>query len=742
MQSYLERFDTTSLLWIDETIAAEPDISRTRLAQLFCEHFGWRAPNGHYQMTGCALALQRIHDLGLIQLPTPQPTPLLDPARRRQLEPYDRPQLECSLAELGEISLLLVNGDKERMSLWQRMMESWHPLKSGHLCGARLRYLIETSHGGFVGGLAFSSAAWRLAARDQWIGWSDTVRAERLGMVVNNSRFLILPQVRVPNLASRVLGLACRRLADDWEAVYAVRPALLETFVDPEQYRGTCYRAANWIPVGITTGRGRQDDGDLTRPRKIYMLPLRPDFRDVLGGREPRRQDWAEIEFGRVDLGDARLQKRLYTLARMFYNNPQANIPEACGTKAAIKAAYRFFQHPAVSMDDTLTGHYAATTDRIRGHHGVILAAQDTTSLNYHSHPATKGLGHIDAKGTRGLLVHDTMAFTEQGVPLGLVDVQYWARAEKKNRTVSESVKWLQSFKATEQVKKACPQKLIVSVGDREADFYELFTRVRPDGAQLLIRAKHHRKLVGDDTTIWLHMERSSVAGTLDVRIPGRPGRSARTATLAVHFDEVTLQPPANLRKQKPVTMWAVLAREQSAPVGVEPLEWLLFTTVAVEDFEAACERIAWYTRRWGIEIFHRTLKSGCKIEERQLGTDGRLSSCLALDMVVAWRVYYLTKQGRETPDVPCTLILEQDEWQALVAFANKNPVPPPDPPTLQRALYMIASLGGYIGRKNDGPPGATTVWRGLVALGWIKLTWLAFINGHDPPFDCLSQGP
>lgn len=734
MQSYLEKFDTASIQWIDATIAAEPDISRTRLVQLFCERFDWRAPNGRYQKTGCAVALQRIHDLGVIELPAPRWTPLLDPARRQGLEPYDRPQLTCSLSELGEINLLPVNGDKIRLRLWRQMMESWHPLQAGNLCGAQIRYLVETSLGGLVGALAFSSAAWRLAARDQWIGWSDGVRAERLGMVVNNSRFLILPQVRVPNLASRVLSLACQRVADDWEAMYAVRPVLLETFVDPEQYRGSCYRAANWIPIGSTTGRGRQDDGDLTRPKEIYLLPLRQDFRAILGGGEPGRLDWAEAEFSRARLGDARLKRRLCSLARTFYDNPQANIPEACANKAATKAAYRFFQHPAVSMENTLAGHYAATTDRIRKHHGVILAAQDTTSLNYHAHPATDGLGHIDAKGTMGLLVHDTMAFTAEGVPLGLIDVQSWAREEKKNRTVSESVKWLQSFDATERVKKQCPNKLMVSVGDREADFYELFTRVRADGVQLLVRAMHHRQLIGDDTTVWLHMRRSPVAGTLEVRIPPRPGQPARTATLQVRFDRITLRPPASLRTLEPVTMWAVLAWEPAPPSGIEALEWLLLTTVAVEDFEAACERIAWYTKRWGIEIFHRTLKSGCKIEERQLGTADRLTACLALDMVVAWRVYYLTKQGRETPDVPCTVFLEEDEWQALVAYANKNPVPPAQPPSLQEAMYMIARLGGYLGRKKDGPPGTTTIWRGLVALGWIKLAWRAFANGHAPP--------
>jgi len=352
MRSNLERFDSASLVWLEKALAAEPDISRSWLARQFCEAFDWRAANGSLQTTACALALQKIQALGLVNLPQPRFTPLLDPARRQRLESYDRSELACSLPELGEIRLLVVNGDQQRSRLWRQLMESWHPLRNGNLCGAQIRYLIDSEHGGLLGGLSFSSAAWRLASRDRWIGWSDATRARRLGLVVNNSRFLILPQVRVNNLASKVLGLASQRIADDWEARYAVRPVLLETFVDPAHYQGTCYRAANWQFIGQTTGRGRQDDGDLTSPKDLYLLPLRPDFRELLGGcpaAEP--VDWAAEEFSRSNLGDQRLDQRLLQLARTFFASPQATIPAACGSKAAVKAAYRFFQHPAVSMD-------------------------------------------------------------------------------------------------------------------------------------------------------------------------------------------------------------------------------------------------------------------------------------------------------------------------------------------------------------------------------------------------------
>ena len=161
--------------------------------------------------------------------------------------------------------------------------------------------------------------------------------------------------------------------------------------------------------------------------------------------------------------------------------------------------------------------------------------------------------------------------------------------------------------------------------------------------------------------------------------------------------------------------MWAVYALEEEPPPEVkEPLEWMLLTTVPTTDPEQAGVRLSWYARRWGIEVFHRVLKSGCRIQDRALKTAHRIEACLAIDLVVAWRVYLLNKQGRETPDVPCDLFLEEEEWKVLAIRFNK---PLDTPPTLREAVRMIATLGGFLGRKGDGEPGTTTLWRGLIRL-------------------------
>jgi len=735
MLSYLEQIDETSLAWLDKILATEPDISRTQLARQFCNHLSWYAPSGRPKTAGSAIALRRLENLGLITLPQRQEIACNDPDRRQASEAYPaRSELHCSLGELGKIELVMVNGDPDQWQLWQSMVNTWHPLQNSNLCGARICYLIRCQAEGVIGAISFSSAGWRLRDRDKWIGWSNQTRAEKLSMVINNSRFLILPQVHVPHLASHVLGRACRQVAEDWKTMYGIQPVLVETFVDPRQYRGTCYRAAGWQYIGKTSGRGRQDTGNATLAKDIYCLPLQNNFRTLLGGQAPRPLNWTEEEFGQVDLGDKRLNKRLFRIAEDFYANPLASIPQACGSRSAAKAAYRFFQHPAVKLEETLSGHYQATAKRVQAHKGVILAAQDTTSLNYANHPATVGLGPIDARGTQGVLVHDTMAFTEEGVPLGLIDVQHWVRQKKKNRTVAESVKWLESFNATQQLSKQCPGILIVSIGDREADFFDLFAAVQPEGTQLLVRATHCRALAGSDTNIWVHMQRSPSKGTLEVHVPPRKQQPARIASLSVSFDQVTLQPPQRQKDLSPLTMWAVLAREIDPPSGMESLEWLLLTSVAVEDFSAACQRIEWYTKRWGIEVFHRTLKSGCKVEDRQLETVDRITACLGIDMVIAWRVYYLTMLGRQTPDVPCSVFFEEAEWKALTAHAERQPTPAPEPPPLYEAIVMVARLGGYIKRSRKEPPGTETIWRGLVALGWITDAWRAFGQQNGPP--------
>jgi hypothetical protein len=363
-------------------------------------------------------------------------------------------------------------------------------------------------------------------------------------------------------------------------------------------------------------------------------------------------------------------------------------------------------------MDKILEQHYKTTLNRLRNE-SVVLAVQDTTCLNYTTHPATQNLGPIGYRpdGGIGLFVHDTMAFNGDGTPLGLLDVQCWARdvedfGKKKRRhklpiEQKESYKWLKSYHKVAKAQKRCPDTTFVSVGDREADIYELFELAlkEPSGPKLLVRANHDRILGQGQGYLWDKVHGQEISGIQELRVPRRSNCPVRVARLGVRFAEINLHPPQNKQDLQPLTIWAVLAQELDPPDDTEPIEWMLLTTCHIKSFDDAIEKLRWYAIRWGIEVYHRTLKSGCKIEDRQLGHADRIETCLAIDMVVAWRIFYLTKLGRETPDVLCTVFFEDAEWKALTAYVTKKPVSPEKPPTLKKAIHMLAGLGGFLGR-------------------------------------------
>lgn len=732
-------------------VRGDAALTRTGLSREVAAWLDWRDARGRLKDMSCRVALRELERRGVIELPPARPVSFTQPAARSARPTLDALALETTLAALGPIELLRVDS-KAHSRTWRALMVH-HPLGAGPLCGAQLRYLVR-SRAGDLGALSFSAAARRLAARESFIGWDDATRRAQLSQVVNNSRFLILPTVKVPNLASHVLSLAERRLADDWQARYGVRPVLLETFVDSALHAGTCYRAANWIEIGRTCGRGRQDRHRTARatPKRIFVRPLAAHWRRPLAApaapvaaSAPPAADWAEQEFGQARLPDARLRRRLLTLARDFYARPSANLPQACGSRAGTKAAYRFFDHPRITMQPLLAGHYQATAERLR-REPVVLAVQDTTSLNYTAHVATQGLGPIGTRvdGPQGLQLHSTLACTPAGTPLGLLEVQCWARAAddfgkkvRRRRTPieqKESAKWLKSYAATAQVAASSRGTQIVSVGDREADIYELFALAArtEHGPQLLVRAAHNRALAHEQERLWPTLQAQPATGHMILEVPRQGSRQARRAQLDIRFAAVSLQAPHGQRGKPPVAVWAVLAQERNAPAEGKPLEWTLLTTVPVTTLAQAIEKLQWYAQRWTIEVFHRTLKSGCRIEDRQLGTASRLEACLAIDLVVAWRIQHLTKLGREVPQAPCTVHFEQAQWQSLMIFTDRNPLPPPAPPTLREAMRRVAALGGFLGRKGDGEPGTECLWRGLQRLDDITEACQVFMR-HAP---------
>lgn len=447
---------------------------------------------------------------------------------------------------------------------------------------------------------------------------------------------------------------------------------------------------------------------------------------------------WCRDEFAAAELEDARLNARCGELAVQLAKQPNGPINRSCEDWADTKAAYRFFDNDKVTPERIQSSHYERTVERM-SQHKRVLAVQDTSFLNYTPHPKTQGLGEIGKKSQnqRGFGIHSTLAVTVKGLPQGLLTQDFFTRpigepshtpAECRKLPIEEkeSYRWLQAFEQT--IALAPPDVEVITVCDAEADIYEMLTLAQEKSASLLVRASSNRVLVEDEfRKLWPKLEHQSRAGSYSIHVVGNNKRKARTATVSVRFGQVTFRPPwrPNGLKLPAVTYQAILVKEENPPADVdEPIEWLLLTNVPVPTFAAASEIIGWYCCRWQIELFHKVLKSGCRVEKCRMRTAERLFNFVALMSVIAWRLHWMTYINRCRPDLPCTVALTTIEWEALYMRIHKTHELPDGVPTIYQAIRWIAKLGGFLGRKSDGEPGLTTIWRGWQRLRDIADTW------------------
>ena len=451
---------------------------------------------------------------------------------------------------------------------------------------------------------------------------------------------------------------------------------------------------------------------------------------------------WAIKEFSGGAFPDRRLLERAQLIMTQFAKQPAASIPQACDRWADIKAAYRFFDNNSIDPQTLLEPHRRATVARMQDH-DVVLAVQDTTSLNYSTHPRTRGLGPIsnNKDKTIGLFLHTTLALSVTGEPLGVLGAAVHVRdplhfgksrnSQRRNKTPlqdKESQRWLESLSLCQDLASGCPATTLVNVADREGDIYELFAQAldcqksRP--VHLLVRSQHNRRVEGSCGLLWNQLSQQPLAGTMQVKVPRQPGQSARMTTLEIRFGEMTLCAPGLKEGQPSLKVWAIEAREQHPLKGQPRILWRLLTTLPVQSAAQAMEKVVWYTRRWQIEVMHKVLKSGCKVEQRQLESAARLKRVLIMDLIVAWRVMLLGQAAREKPEGSAAQWLLDSEWKVLWAHMNPHQPLPQQAPGLRQAVRWIGQLGGFIGRKSDGEPGPVVLWRGLQRLSDLARTW------------------
>ncbi|MGH2412503.1 MAG: IS4 family transposase [Microcystaceae cyanobacterium] len=448
---------------------------------------------------------------------------------------------------------------------------------------------------------------------------------------------------------------------------------------------------------------------------------------------------WIDEELKTVDLGDKRRARRLGRILEDLTAQPEASVPQASRDNASMQGTYEFWANVRIKAQEILQPHIEATIERIK-EHPIVLAIQDTTELDFGKTQRIRKLGSLGHGEAKGLKVHTVLCSTADGLPLGVLHQKTWTREnprqgkgdQRRKQAIAEkeSHRWLECLKVTQEL--VPPETKVVTVGDREADIFELFATPRRSGSELLIRAAQNRNVkvkadTGEEELLFEALRKAPISGQVTLELQRTPRRKARAATLTVRWIKVELQPPTQHPQRKKLTgvrVWAILASEENPPIRETPVSWLLLTTLSVNNFSGACECLRKYSKRWAIERFHYVLKSGCHLEELQLEEAQRIEKALATYCIVAWRLLWLTYQARVNPQQAATVALEKAEWQALYCMIKKTPMPPAEPPTISECIRWIASLGGFLGRKCDGEPGVKTLWRGWQRLNDIALTW------------------
>lgn len=457
--------------------------------------------------------------------------------------------------------------------------------------------------------------------------------------------------------------------------------------------------------------------------------------------------DWQvclEDEVAGVDLGDKRLNDRLREVVLAFGKAPQLSIPAALGGRNEMEAGYRLFANPRVTPERILSGHFAETRRRIQAT-SVCLLVQDTTDVEL-TRPKQQvlGAGPMNCDSQFGAFWHPLMAFHPAGIPLGTVWEKHWTRSEidtnstpseKRSRRLQtpiedkESIRWVEGLRVARQVAEESPHTQCILVCDSEADIYELFAEPRHTShgqpLEILVRGSQSRATMTEGVAI-VDAARAGLCrytATIQVREntpktqaetrKRRIKRKPRTAQVAVRACSVTLRPPKRPDRYLPaVDINMILVEEVSTLPSGEPIQWVLLTTLPIDTDEQIRTAVNYYCGRWGIEVFFKTLKSGCRIEERQFEFLDRELNAIAVYAIIAWRIMALCRLGRDCPDLSCEILFESSEWKAMYLIVEKRPLPT-QPPTLNQLIRMIALLGGYVPRKST-QPGTQTLWIGL----------------------------
>lgn len=438
-------------------------------------------------------------------------------------------------------------------------------------------------------------------------------------------------------------------------------------------------------------------------------------------------RQWAIAQFGAVELGDVRRTECVIEMATRMAQRPGDTLAQQMSGWDQQKAAYRLLDNEAVRGEALSKPHWEQTRKRSGEAGKTVLMVQDITELDYSGHQSTGGLGPIGDHRGRGLMVHNTLAISaEEGQVLGLAYQQVWTRedvnykrtetkAQRHKRTDKQSVRW---SKAVSDIGKPPEGVCWVHVGDRECDIFEFFQATLDSEVDFCIRIVQNRRIeeweADDPHYLISDLRQLPAMGNRSLDIPARPGQKKRTAQLAVSWQPVTIRSPRNRPgTQTRLTAWAIRTWEPNPPPHIEPIEWMLLTSVQVKTLADALECIQWYTYRWIVEEYHSCLKTGCAMEKSQLQHGDRLQRLLGFFAILAVRLLQLRDLSRSKPNLLALTVVQPVLVQIMAYQTHRDP----NTMTLKAFWSAVATIGGFPGRKSDGQPGWKRLWH-----GWLRL--------------------
>lgn len=455
---------------------------------------------------------------------------------------------------------------------------------------------------------------------------------------------------------------------------------------------------------------------------------------------------WVVNELEKTEFGDKRLNKRFLGILDCASKQPQLSLNRLFHTRKEIQGCYRFFSNDLVDENKIIQPHIDKSIERI-AEHSVVLTLSDTTSLNFTTRKTLKDSGYISSNNAQGFFLHATIAVTPDRQHLGLVGQKFWAREkEKKTRSSyerermmlaeKESYRWLEAYRDSCNLAAKCINTTIVHITDREGDIFEIYHEYenRDDAAEYVVRSNHNRKVYskGESTNRLIEeLEKSPILGESSFDIIDRKTGTTRTIRQSIQAIPVTLK--SRYGADKPnltCSMNAVYLKEINPPNEEDQIVWCLLTSLPITTQEEIMRVISYYLCRWEIEVFFKTYKSGCKVEEKSLRTAERLYPLFCLLLIVAWRVNFLLHMSRVAPNLSCAFFFEESEWKAGYVAATRDRNVPKEAPTLGAMMGYIGKLGGHLGRKNDPLPGVKAIWTGICRLTNYADAWDLFGPG------------